>query len=65
MIDERFVMHRYKATRAAVVVGMVLMFVFFTYGYIADSTIRWDFLIVMAAMAVAKVAVMLYFRRTN
>jgi hypothetical protein len=65
MVDERFIMHRYKATRLATAVGAVLMFVFFTYGIIAHKVIRWDLLVVMCTMAVAKVAAVIYYRRTN
>jgi hypothetical protein len=64
-MDERFIMHRYKATRAATIVGVIGMGAFFWYDYIASRAIRWDFLLVMGAMAVVKVAAMLYYRRTN
>lgn len=65
MVDERFIMHRFKATRLATVVGMVLMFVYFNYEVVANKTIRWDLLIILVAMAVTKVGAMLYYRRTN
>lgn len=64
-MDERFIMHRYKATRAATIVGVILMGVFFWYEYVSNRMVRWDLLLVMSAMAVAKVGVMLYYRRTN
>ena len=64
-MDERFVMHRYKATRAAMIVGVIIMGVFFWYDYISSRAVRWDLLLVMGAMAVVKVATMLYFRKTN
>lgn len=65
MLDERFVVHRFKSTRFAVLVGTILMFVFFTYHIVRDGVIRWDLFTVMIAMAVAKVAAMIYLRRTN
>jgi len=64
-MDERFIMHRYKATRAAMVVGVIGMGAFFWYDYVASGTVRWDLLLVMVAMAVVKVGAMLYYRRTN
>ena len=64
-MDERVIMHRYKATRAAMVAGLIIMGVFFWYDYISIREVRWDLLLVMSAMAVVKVAAMIYFRRTN
>jgi uncharacterized protein (DUF983 family) len=64
-MDERFIMHRYKATRVAMMVGVILMGFFFWYEYVSNRMVRWDLLLVMGAMTVAKVGVMLYYRRTN
>lgn len=65
MVDERFVMHRFKATRLATLVGTVIMFGFFTYALVADRAIRWEYLIIMVAMAVTKLTAMFYYRKTN
>jgi hypothetical protein len=65
MIDERFLMHRFKATRLAVVVGVVLMFAFFTYNLVTTKVIRWDLFAIMLAMALTKAGAMIYFRKTN
>lgn len=65
MIDERFIMHRFKATRLSTLVGTVLMFAFFTYTLVVDKTIRWEYMIIMTSMAVTKLAAMWYYRRTN
>ncbi len=65
LADERFVMHRYKATRLSAMVGVVLMFAYFTYEIVTERTIRWDLFIFMCAMAASKVAAMAYYRRTN
>ena len=65
MLDERFIMHRFKSTRFAVLVGTVLMFAIFTYHVVKNDVIRWDLFAVMLAMAVAKVAAIIYYRRTN
>jgi hypothetical protein len=65
MPDERFIMHRFKSTRFAVLVGTILMFVIFTYHIVKHDVIRWDLFAIMLAMALAKVGAMLYLRRTN
>ena len=65
MIDERFLAHRYKATRLATMVGVVLMFVNFTYEVVTRREIRWDLLVIMCAMAATKVLAMLYYGRKN
>jgi hypothetical protein len=65
MLDERFVIHRFKSTRFAVLVGTVLMFAIFTYHIVKHDAIRWDLFAVMLAMALAKVGAMIYLRRTN
>jgi hypothetical protein len=65
MVDERFLAHRYKATRLSTMVGVVLMFVYFTYEVVTRREIRWDLFVIMCAMAATKVIAMLYYRRTN
>ncbi|MCX5752089.1 MAG: hypothetical protein NTW97_00425 [Candidatus Krumholzibacteria bacterium] len=65
MLDERFIMHRFKSTRLAVLVGTAMLLAFFTYHAVANKTIRWDLFSVMVAMAVAKICAMLYYHRTN
>ena len=65
IVDERFIMHRYKATRLATIVGMVTMFVYLVYEIVARRTIRWELLIIMGAMAATKSIAMIYYRRTN
>ena len=65
MIDERFLAHRYKATRLATMVGVVLMFVYFTYALVTRREIRWDLFVIMCAMAATKVLAMLYYGRKN
>jgi hypothetical protein len=64
-VDERFIMHRYRSTRWAVIVGVVLMAVWVNYEYFANQTLRLDLVLIMLAMAVTKVAVMIYLRLTH
>jgi multisubunit Na+/H+ antiporter MnhG subunit len=65
MVDERFLAHRYKATRLATMVGVVLIFAFFTYALVKTREIRWDLFIVLCAMAAAKVIAMAYYKKMN
>lgn len=64
-MDERFVMHRYRSTRIAMVVGMVLLVGWFIYETLVNDHLRWDLFIIVMAMALTKVAAMIYFRITN
>jgi hypothetical protein len=65
MLDERFIMHRFKSTRLAVLAGTVMIFSLFTYHMVVHKAIRWDLFSILAAMAVVKVGAMLYYHRTN
>jgi len=64
-VDERFVMHRYISTRWAVLVGVILMAVWVNYEYIVNHILRIDLLVILLAMAVTKVAVMIYYHLTH
>jgi hypothetical protein len=65
MLDERFIMHRFKSTRLAVLAGTVLTFVLFTYYAVVRDEIRWDLFSIIASMAVVKICAMVYYRKTN
>lgn len=65
LVDERFIMHRFKATRLAVAVGLALMSALFFYDAFAHGVIRWDLFVIILAMAVTKVCALLFYRRTN
>ena len=62
-LDERFINHRYRSTRAGLVAGLLAMFAWFNYDYLANGTLRWDYLVILVAMAVVKVATMIYLQR--
>ena len=64
-MDERFKLHRFYSTRIAVLIGAVLMGGWFYYDLFVNGTIRWDFFVVLSAMAVSKIAAMIYYRYTN
>jgi uncharacterized membrane protein len=63
--DERFIMHRFKSTRLAVLVGTIMILVLFTYHAVAQKTIRWDLFGILAAMAAVKISAMAYYQRTH
>jgi hypothetical protein len=65
MLDERFITHRFKATRLALMVGVIAIIGIFSVEMMATRTIRWDLLGTLVAMAVTKVCAMLYYQRTN
>lgn len=64
-IDERFVMHRYISSRIALIVGCLVMAIWFNYVFFAHDVIRWDLLIFLCVMALTKMVVMLYYRLTG
>jgi hypothetical protein len=64
-VDERFIMHRYYSTRWAVMVGSILMGGWVMYEYYFNQTLRIDLVVIMLAMAITKLAAMLYFRLTH
>ena len=63
-LDERFINHRYRSTRAGLVAGLLAMFAWFNYDYLANGVLRWDYLVIMVVMAVVKVATMIYLQKT-
>ena len=64
-MDERAIYHRYKASRCSLATGLVIMFVWFQYDLFLLRIIRWDFMIIMGAMALAKLASRFYYKKTN
>ena len=64
-VDERFIMHRYYSTRLAMIVGSIMITVWFGYELFANHHLRLDLVIISGAMALTKVAAMLYYRITN
>ena len=60
--DERFIMHRYRSSRFALIVMVAMMAVWFDYEYFVNDTMRWDLLIILSTALVAKVGSMIYYR---
>ena len=65
IVDERFLMHRLKATSIASMAGVVLAMGLFLYHYIADHVWKWELFAIGAVMAVVKQGLMVWYRRTN
>ncbi len=60
--DERFVMHRYYSTRLSMIVGMILIVIWFNYELIANNHVRWDLLVIAGVIAITKLMAMAYYR---
>lgn len=65
MADERFVLHRYKATRFSIIVTAITVVVIYNYDFLVNHIINKNMLIVMSVMVVSKLVAMLYYRFTN
>jgi len=65
MIDERFVMHRLKATRLSAIAGALALGGWYLYYYLTTDQVRHDILSVLVLMAVVKVGAMVFYRRTD
>ena len=64
-VDERFIMHRYYSTRLAMTVGIIMIVGWFGYERYVNHHLRLDLVIITGAMALTKVAAMLYYRLTD
>ena len=64
-MDERYFLHRYKASSHAGVVGGVLMGGWFLYEHLANGHLRWDIAVIMGAMALTKLGFLFYYRQTD
>lgn len=62
--DERFLVNRLKASRFALVVGLAGMGGLMAYDWVVHRQLQMELVAVIALMAVAKGAAMLYFHRT-
>ena len=61
-LDERFIAHRYKSSRLALAVGMIVMAAWFGYDLQVNGRIHIDLLVVVVAMALTKLLAMAWFR---
>ncbi|HEX9935193.1 MAG TPA: hypothetical protein VGB38_08355 [bacterium] len=63
--DERFQVHRANATRLAAVVGIMIMAAWLIRDYVAVGKVRWDFIVILGAMALSKGLAMAYYQIRN
>lgn len=63
--DERFIIHRAHATRWSAVMGILIMCGWILYDFASHQLIRWDFIIIMGAMALTKLIAMVYYSIRN
>ena len=64
-MDERFVLHRLKSTRFALVGVAVMMGIYFEYEYLLHKKFHLDIFIFLIAMGLLKLAAMLYYKKFN
>lgn len=62
LLDERFVLHRYKSTSHASVAAALVMGGWYLYELYVNRVIRWDFLIIMGVMALVKTVFLVWYR---
>ena len=64
-IDERFLHHRLRSTSIGGMAGAVVAFGLFLYRHYADGIWSWDLFAVGAAIAIVKIAVLVWYRLTD
>lgn len=65
MFDERYRIHRYRATSHAAVVGSTLLSAMVLSAFWRSGELRLDLVLVLAAMAITKLVAMIHFARTD
>lgn len=63
--DERFVLHRLRASRFGLIAGLLTIMALVLYHAVVEEEIPWDLVFVAGSMALGKVAGMVYFRATG
>ena len=64
-VDERFLMHRLKATSIASMAGITVAMGLFAFHYWKDHVWNWELFSIGATMALVKQGIMAWYRRTN
>jgi hypothetical protein len=65
LFDERFAVHRLKATCFAAVVTALAMAGYFAYEFYVFGVLKMDILVLLGVLAIAKIAAMTYYRFTG
>jgi hypothetical protein len=63
--DERFLMNRLKASRIALIAGLMLILGLMVYDWTLHHLLRWELFAVIGGIAVAKGVAMLYYQRVG
>ena len=61
-LDERFLLHRLKATRLSLVAGLLAIAFFVFYDFLAHDVLRWEYLVVLGVILAAKLGAMGFYR---
>ena len=64
-VDERFLMHRLRATSFAGMAGGLTASFLFVYYYFTEHAARWDLLAVALVIAAVKLGALAYYRLTD
>ena len=64
-VDERFLMHRLRATSFAGMAGGVTASLLFAYYYFLEQSPRWDLLAVALVIAAVKLGALAFYRMTD
>ena len=65
VIDERFLMHRLRATSMAGVAAATVATILWFYRFTVDHRFSWDLLAVPLTMIAVKWSLMVYYRKTD
>jgi len=65
VIDERFLMHRLRATSMAGIAAATVATLLWFYRFVFDHRFSWDLLAVPLTMIVIKWTLILYFKKTD
>jgi hypothetical protein len=65
LLDERFLEHRRRSTSTAGMIAVVLALLLFEYRLIFDHVVSWDLFAIGASFVAVKIALMVFYTRTN
>lgn len=65
MLDERYFVHRLKATSWAGICGAVAMGIWVLVQFWTKNIVRYDLFVILGIMAAVKVGLMIYFTKMN
>ena len=60
--DERFIIHRLRSSRFALIMTVFMMAVWFDYELLVNDQMRWDLLIILGASAIVKLGSMIFYQ---